>query len=136
MRQEFKEEILQEQDTRVLKETPWRVRIRKRVYQKLTACLRKKQIWYKWLIPEGLSLEFQGIFFKLNSTTKAEDFLKRNRHLWQGEEEERGGRGFRFGRHRSRQGQMGETGQIRKRKSEEGKKKEKEESSIIRRSRK
>lgn len=97
-RQGFKEELLQrcknktlkvqDQEIKVLKEVPWRVRGKKKEYQKLTTCLRNNQIQYKWLIPEGVSFKFQGTIFKLNSTMKAEDFLRRNKNLQQEQEEE------------------------------------------------
>lgn len=66
---------IQEQEIKVLKETAWRVRTKRKEHQKLTTCLRNNQIQYKWLSPEGVSFEFQGIRFKLNSIImNAEDF--------------------------------------------------------------
>lgn len=79
---------IQEQEIRILKETPWRVRAKRKEYQKLTQCLQNNQIQHKWFLPEGVLFEIQGARQKINSTMKAEDFHRRNKYLWQEEKEE------------------------------------------------
>lgn len=98
VRQGFKEEIVQKskkeakqiqgQEINVLKEVPWRVKTNRKKYQKFIKFLQKNKIVYRWLIPEGVLFEYQGTMLKLNSTMKAEDFLKRNKNLWQDKEGE------------------------------------------------
>lgn len=43
----------------VLKEIPWSTRKRRKEYQELTSCLRENEIYYTWLIPEGVSFMFE-----------------------------------------------------------------------------
>lgn len=76
------------QEIKVLKDTPWRVRVKRKEYQKLVKCLRQNQIQYWWLILEGIFFKIQGKRHKINSVMKVEEFLRRNKHLWQEEGEE------------------------------------------------
>lgn len=88
VRKAFRDEILlqarnknmmiRQKEVRVLKDTPWRIRVKRRSYRALVECLRQNNIEYRWLIPEGIIFNYRGDRQKINSVFKAKEFLERN----------------------------------------------------------
>ncbi|KAJ7332837.1 hypothetical protein JRQ81_015017 [Phrynocephalus forsythii] len=62
---------------KALNHVPWKIRQLRKQYEKLTKTLRRKDISYRWLFPEGVTFEFAGQRHYVNSTMKAEQILKR-----------------------------------------------------------
>lgn len=93
-----------------LKEIPWRVRKKRKECMKLTNILRNNGIAYSWLLPEGIFFTYKEKWYKINSTFKAEEFLKTHGEELEVEEEETNYRGPA----RSTTGGNGKTTKIRK----------------------
>lgn len=58
-----------------LKQVPRRARDRRREYNFLTNQLNKLKIKFRWLIPEGLLISWEGRKFRIDSIEKAQDFI-------------------------------------------------------------
>lgn len=75
--------IYKGKEVQIAKETPWIMRKKRMEYEELTATLRDNDISYRWLIPERLMFTFEDRHYKINSTMKAEEFIKKNeKKLW------------------------------------------------------
>ncbi|XP_070584345.1 uncharacterized protein PF3D7_1120000-like [Erythrolamprus reginae] len=59
----------------ILKQVPKRVREHRREYYILTSVLIQKNIVFRWLVPEGLTLTWQGMKVKMESVDQARSFF-------------------------------------------------------------
>lgn len=64
-------------EIQILKQTPWKVREIRKNYYFLTDKLNKKGINFRWLIPEGMIINWQGRKTRVDTVEKAEDFVKK-----------------------------------------------------------
>ncbi|KAJ7303173.1 hypothetical protein JRQ81_012106, partial [Phrynocephalus forsythii] len=62
----------------ILKDVPWRVRQIRKDFSFLTNLLLKQNIRYKWIYPEGLTLQWEKKTRRLDSLKKARAFAEEN----------------------------------------------------------
>lgn len=69
---------LREIEIRVLKDTPFEVRMKRKAYKGLTTALQANQTQFSWVYPEGIVFKYNGKKERIDSAFKAEEYLKRN----------------------------------------------------------
>lgn len=69
---------ISQKEIKIVKEVPWRIRIKRKNYRAVAKCLQNNKIEYRWIIPEGIIFQYQGNRYKLNSKFKAEEFLRKH----------------------------------------------------------
>lgn len=62
-----------QKEVNILK-VPWRIRMKRTEYIKLSDCLQKNSVDDRWLIPEGLLFTYKGIRQKISSILKHKNF--------------------------------------------------------------
>lgn len=67
--------IFRGKEVNILKQIPKRVREKRRNYNFLTNFLNRRKIIFRWLLPEGLLISWQGRKIKIDNPTAAQDFL-------------------------------------------------------------
>ena len=77
-----------QKETVVLKQIPWRIREGRKQYQFLTTKLIRKGVNFRWLVPEGILVNWNSRRHRLDSIQKAREFLER--HITFFEEEAQG----------------------------------------------
>lgn len=65
-------------EIQVLKQTLWKIRDIRKKYSFLTNKLNSKNINFRWLIPEGVNVNWQGKRYRLDSVEKAEEFDRKH----------------------------------------------------------
>lgn len=62
----------------ILREVPWKIRQNRKQYKTFTRILREKGVVFRWLVPEGLQVLWEGKWAKIESLTKLQKFVKIN----------------------------------------------------------
>lgn len=65
---------IQGKEIMILKQIPWKIRDIRRQYLFLTNKLNVKEINFRWLVPEGITVNWQSRRYRLDSVEKAKDF--------------------------------------------------------------
>ncbi|XP_048353685.1 uncharacterized protein LOC125433238 [Sphaerodactylus townsendi] len=70
---------LEGKDMIILKEIPAVIRRKRKDYTQLVDTLRLNNISFRWNIPEGLFFQLDSRNYNINTVTKAQDFLTKNK---------------------------------------------------------